>query len=714
MSDAPSPPAEWKVGTSVYTRVAQGEKVYAVLAGCTVQDAAYTFAVRWDANSKNFYFSNLATKEKVWELPQLAAPANAAAPPRPPLPASAGNDFKRRVTAIYQVHCPEKVDQVDALLAQYPGREEQCIAVLVKKYGPEGGSTAAGTTGGSYEDRVRRFYDVYCPAKAHTALKQLEKYKGQEDALIRALIEKYGPEPLAVRAPQQTTSPVTTSLKVEKEAGNNGSSAPPPRSAAGIATPPPPPPSASASSEGPSNTSVTQPPSGDSSPSPPPPENSSLSTKPKFAAAVTMVTQANKGQGSAVSTSSVALMEAQNREKILVSFVEDRELRLQEAHQRYEAASHALDSLRKTNRDLVAEMEAMRRTVDQEVHTARLDMDELREKTQLAKNEWHREKQRLQSAVDDAAENSSKKLQLERLRLEEQAVKFIGEKAQLQSDLHKAKQELDEQQGRSVDLITVLENRDKEHQRLLRQIDDLQRTVEGVAKATRETQTENLDMLETFRVGDGSPPGRGTTEQHKDPRSLSYSPESTPHNHHGTSSSGPKHTSATLSAIEEFDRVMAADKFRRAELDTWKTKCKLLERQLHSMKDQAGFTFPTSPSSKHPNDSVHATQQLRSLRATIGALRNSNRALESKVGELELRLMAQPTVELEHPHSSPHDEEDHDVLRLREAVRLLKERLEESQVAGRQQKREIQELRGQLMKHMSTSSSSPLHQQYRR
>jgi hypothetical protein len=712
MSDGSSPPAEWRVGSSVYTRVSQGGRFYAVLAGCSVQDSAYAFAVRWDANSKNFYFSNLASKEKVWELPQLSPPApprtEAASPQQP-------RDFKRRVTAIYEAHCPEKIGQVDALLSQYEGKEEQCIALLVKKYGPEASSPAPKSSPSpaarSYEERVRRFYDVYCPAKAHTALKQLEKYKGQEDALIKALAEKYGPEPTAAEPTQQPAATATTAAAASAATPRSdttdaaaatavGATAPPTRPAMGSTTPPPPAPS----EENPSNSSMTQPPSSASSPSheAAPPSSNSLSTKPSFAAAVAMVAQTNKGQG-AVSTSSVALMEAQNREKILISFVQDRELRLQEGHQRYEAASHALESLRKTNRDLVAEMESLRRDVDQEVHAARLEMDRLREMTQVSKNEWDREKQRLQSAVDDAAENYSKKLQMERVRLEEQAVEFIGEKARLQSDLHKAKQELDEQQGRSVDLLTVLENRDKEHQRLLRHIDDLQHQIEGVPKSTRETQTESCDITEPLRGFDGGAQARPSTTAASplgDPRSLSYSPDSSPQHHSNVS----KHHSTTLSAIEEFDRVMAADKFRRAELDTWKSRCKLLEKQLNSLKDPSGYTFPTS--SKDGNQPV---QQLRALRATIGALRSSNRALENKVGELELRLVAQPTVELQH-HMSPHDEEDHDVLRLREAVRLLRERLDESQVAGRHQKREIQELRGQLMKYMSTNSPH----QYRR
>jgi hypothetical protein len=706
MSDGSSPPAEWRVGSSVYTRVSQGGRFYAVLAGCTLQDSAYAFAVRWDANSKNFYFSNLASKEKVWELPQLTPPA----PPRTAAASPQQPDFKRRVTAIYEAHCPEKIGQVDALLSQYEGKEEQCIALLVKKYGPEVAGSAPKSSPSaaarSYEERVRRFYDVYCPAKAHTAMKQLEKYKGQEDALIKALADKYGPEPTAPEPTQQTAATATAAAAATPRSDTTDAAAatavaaPPTGPAMGSTTPPPPAPS----EENPSNSSMTRPPSSASSPShDAAPPSSSLSTKPSFAAAVAMVAQTNKGQG-AVSTSSVALMEAQNREKILISFVQDRELRLQEGHQRYEAASHALESLRKTNRDLVAEMESLRRDADQEVHAARLEMDRLREMTQVSKNEWDREKQRLQSAVDDAAENYSKKLQMERVRLEEQAVEFIGEKARLQSDLHKAKQELDEQQGRSVDLLTVLENRDKEHQRLLRHIDDLQYQIEGVPKSTRETQTESCDIIEPLRGSDGAQVRLSTTSplaDHKDPRSLSYSPDSSPQH----LSSVSKHHSTTLSAIEEFDRVMAADKFRRAELDTWKSRCKLLEKQLNSLKDPSGYTFPTS--SKDGNQ--QPVQQLRALRATIGALRSSNRALENKVGELELRLVAQPTLELQH-HMSPHDEEDHDVLRLREAVRLLRERLDESQVAGRLQKREIQELRGQLMKYMSTNSP----QQYRR
>ncbi len=58
-------------------------------------------------------------------------------------------DYRRRVTAIYQHYAPDKLKAVDNSLLKYKGQEEDLIAALVSRYGPEppsqgGGANAPG------------------------------------------------------------------------------------------------------------------------------------------------------------------------------------------------------------------------------------------------------------------------------------------------------------------------------------------------------------------------------------------------------------------------------------------------------------------------------------------------------------------------------------------------------------------------------------------
>eukprot|EP01062_Namystynia_karyoxenos_P028524 TRINITY_DN215_c0_g2_i1.p1 TRINITY_DN215_c0_g2~~TRINITY_DN215_c0_g2_i1.p1 ORF type:complete len:821 (+),score=279.39 TRINITY_DN215_c0_g2_i1:145-2463(+) len=104
------------------------------------------------------------------------------------------DDWRSRITRMYNKYEPAKVGQVDALLAKYAGKEQQLMEALVKKYGPEPGAPG-GSRGPDYEGRVRRMYEKYEPAKAGQAAQLLQKYSGREEQLIEALVKKYGPEP---------------------------------------------------------------------------------------------------------------------------------------------------------------------------------------------------------------------------------------------------------------------------------------------------------------------------------------------------------------------------------------------------------------------------------------------------------------------------------------------------------------------------------------
>ncbi|KAF8291128.1 hypothetical protein TcYC6_0125520 [Trypanosoma cruzi] len=148
-------------------------------------------------------------------------------------PTSTQCDYRSRMIAIYQKYEPSKVGTVDASLQKFKGKEEAVIRQLVKKYGPEppvSANTPSGNTPGpqsalspvsplppaaapevaaaspvvesssepaekSYRSRMIAIYQKYEPSKVGTVDASLQKFKGKEEAVIRQLVKKYGPEP---------------------------------------------------------------------------------------------------------------------------------------------------------------------------------------------------------------------------------------------------------------------------------------------------------------------------------------------------------------------------------------------------------------------------------------------------------------------------------------------------------------------------------------
>ena len=116
---------------------------------------------------------------------------------------------RARLTVFFEKRHPESLPKVDLLLDKYAGREDELFQLLVQKYGPEPStsSSSSSTTSALYTTlppstseyhwRVQNMYLKYCPEKLTSGMvaKTLGKYAGQEEMLIRALVQKYGPEP---------------------------------------------------------------------------------------------------------------------------------------------------------------------------------------------------------------------------------------------------------------------------------------------------------------------------------------------------------------------------------------------------------------------------------------------------------------------------------------------------------------------------------------
>ena len=110
--------------------------------------------------------------------------------------------FRQRVAAMYCKYNPSKLSTLQDAMLQYRNREVQLLAALVQKYGPEPLDAASGPKPSAEEtrERVVRMYRKYNPQRLDTVDKSMEVYKGQEQNLIDALVQKYGPEPPQTQA----------------------------------------------------------------------------------------------------------------------------------------------------------------------------------------------------------------------------------------------------------------------------------------------------------------------------------------------------------------------------------------------------------------------------------------------------------------------------------------------------------------------------------
>lgn len=155
--------------------------------------------------------------------PQSTPRELASAKPRTPRALT----FRERMIAIYEAYEPSKVSTVDGTLEKYKGKEEAVIKKLVEKYGPEptpaqsasspsshpSTQNPAGSGGDmvkkSAKERMVAMYQKYDPAKVGTVDATLEKFKGKEEAVIKKLVEKYGPEPVD-NPPSTAAAPAPT------------------------------------------------------------------------------------------------------------------------------------------------------------------------------------------------------------------------------------------------------------------------------------------------------------------------------------------------------------------------------------------------------------------------------------------------------------------------------------------------------------------------
>ena len=141
---------------------------------------------------------------------------------------------KVRVEALLSMYAPDKLSTLDEMLLKYKNREVALIDTLISKLGPEplvgkGGRTETGGEGTN--SRLLRFLSHYTKSQdnAATADALMKRYKGREKELFANLVSKYGPEPLlGANKLDETSSPPTSSSLDEGTHSNTPQDTQPP------------------------------------------------------------------------------------------------------------------------------------------------------------------------------------------------------------------------------------------------------------------------------------------------------------------------------------------------------------------------------------------------------------------------------------------------------------------------------------------------------
>ncbi|KAJ9473533.1 hypothetical protein DIPPA_29551 [Diplonema papillatum] len=101
---------------------------------------------------------------------------------------------RQRILNMYAFYNPSKLAVVKDMLRDAAGHEGDVLQTLVQKYGPEPSPDAFAL---SHRERLVRFYERYNPSKLKNVDQLLRQYKGKEEELFSTLVRRYGEEPAA-------------------------------------------------------------------------------------------------------------------------------------------------------------------------------------------------------------------------------------------------------------------------------------------------------------------------------------------------------------------------------------------------------------------------------------------------------------------------------------------------------------------------------------
>mmetsp|Transcript_37715 Transcript_37715/g.87108 ORF Transcript_37715/g.87108 Transcript_37715/m.87108 type:complete len:1671 (+) Transcript_37715:82-5094(+) len=107
------------------------------------------------------------------------------------------DEWRERITKLYREFNPEKLSEVPSLLEKYKGNEKTLYIAIKKKYKVkkevkgEDGEDLDGLSAEDWRDKITKLYEECNPSKLSTVPALLEKYKGKEKQLYLDIKKKY-------------------------------------------------------------------------------------------------------------------------------------------------------------------------------------------------------------------------------------------------------------------------------------------------------------------------------------------------------------------------------------------------------------------------------------------------------------------------------------------------------------------------------------------
>jgi len=99
---------------------------------------------------------------------------------------------KTKLTDIYRTANPAKVETVDALLKKYKGKEDALVRAVTAKYKPSASSSTSSSE--AFKMKLSELYRKHDPAKIGLVDNLAIKYKGNQAGIIAAIGAKYHPK----------------------------------------------------------------------------------------------------------------------------------------------------------------------------------------------------------------------------------------------------------------------------------------------------------------------------------------------------------------------------------------------------------------------------------------------------------------------------------------------------------------------------------------
>lgn len=137
-----------------------------------------------------------------------------ALPGVPNLPNARPEHWRELIIQLYKDHNPNKVGDIDGLMAKYKGRERTLYLCICEKYrvAPvvENSKAQALTPEEKkvkkYRDLITEIYKEHNPSKLSDLDSLLQKYKGREELVYKGICEKYHVEPKASKKEEAKSS----------------------------------------------------------------------------------------------------------------------------------------------------------------------------------------------------------------------------------------------------------------------------------------------------------------------------------------------------------------------------------------------------------------------------------------------------------------------------------------------------------------------------